>query len=42
MHWLWVLYFGYIWPSLKSNGPEAVVQTFVYAGIWLSHLPAVP
>ena len=27
MHWLWVLYFGYIWPSLKSNGPEAVVHS---------------
>ena len=47
MNWLYTLYFGYIWPSLKSNGPEAGVQTIVYAGIlyavyppfrkWLTH-----
>ena len=27
------LWFGYFWPSLKGNGPEALVQTVVYAAI---------
>jgi hypothetical protein len=32
-HWLYSLYFGYVWPSLKGNGPEALVQTVLYAAI---------
>ena len=28
MHTLW---FGYFWPSLKGNGPEAIAQSVVYA-----------
>lgn len=27
------LWFSYFWPSLKGNGPEALVQTVLYAGI---------
>ena len=30
-HWLYTAWFGYTWPSLKGNGPEALVQTVVYA-----------
>lgn len=30
LHYQW---FGYFWPSLKGNGPEALVQTVAYAAI---------
>ena len=30
MNWLYTLYFGYLWPSLKGNGPEALAQTIIY------------
>ena len=30
-HWLSSLWFNYCWPSLKGNGPEAAIQTLVYA-----------
>ena len=33
MNWLYTLWFGYVWPSLKGNGPEALVQTVVYGVI---------
>jgi hypothetical protein len=39
MHWLWVLYFDYLWPSLKSNGPEAAAQTIVYGAIAFAVYP---
>ena len=35
------LWFNYFWPSLKGNGPEALVQTVVYAGIGLTLVPVV-
>ena len=35
MNWL----YGYIWSSLKGNGPEALVQTIVYAGILYTCYP---
>ena len=47
MHTLWYLWIAYFWPSLKGNGPEALVQTLVYAAIaivlypplrdWITH-----
>jgi hypothetical protein len=39
MHWLWVLWFGYCWPSLKGNGPEAVIQTVVYFVLAVVFIP---
>jgi len=39
MNWLYTLWFGYVWPSLKGNGPEALVQTVVYAAIALAVYP---
>lgn len=41
MHWLWVLYFDYVWPSIKGNGPEAVVQTLVYGALAVIFIPPV-
>jgi hypothetical protein len=36
MHVLYVLWFGYTYPSLKGNGPEALFQTFLYGLLaWL-------
>ena len=29
MHWLWVLWFDYGYPSLKGNGPEAIIQVTI-------------
>lgn len=26
MHWLYTLWYGYVYPSLKGNGPEAAVE----------------
>ena len=47
MHALWTFWLNYFWASLKGNGPEAIIQTIVYAGIayavyppfrkWLMH-----
>lgn len=47
MHEITYLWIDYFWSSLKSNGPEALVQTVVYTGIafaiyppfrkWLKH-----
>ena len=31
LNWLHYVWFAYFWPSLKGNGPEALVQTVVYA-----------
>jgi hypothetical protein len=39
MHPLYVLWYGYFWPSLKGNGPEAIVQTIVYAVIAYLFIP---
>jgi hypothetical protein len=39
VNWLYTLWFGYVWPSLKGNGPEAVVQTIVYGGIAYIFVP---
>jgi hypothetical protein len=43
LHWDWAsnLWFGYTWPSLKGNGPEALVQTIVYAGVAVILIPPV-
>jgi hypothetical protein len=38
-HWLWSLWFGYVYPSLKGNGPEAICQTIVYGIIALIVVP---
>jgi hypothetical protein len=27
------MWFGYFWPSLQGNGPEALVQTVVYGAV---------
>jgi hypothetical protein len=39
MHWLWILWYGYAWPSLKGNGPEALIQTVVYFVIAVIFIP---
>ena len=41
MNWLYVLWYGYFWPSLKGNGPEALVQTVVYGLLAYLFLPPV-
>jgi predicted lipoprotein len=41
VHWLYVLWFNYTWPSLKGNGPEAIVQTIVYAAAATLLIPPV-
>ena len=40
-HWLTTLWFGYTWPSLQGNGPEALVQTIVYGLIALVFVPPI-
>jgi hypothetical protein len=40
-HWLPSLWFGYTWPSLKGNGPEALVQTIVYGAVAIILIPPV-
>lgn len=39
MHVLYTLWFGYAWPSLKGNGPEALVQTIAYAAVAMAVYP---
>ena len=39
MHVLYTLWFGYAWPSLKGNGPEALIQTVAYAAIAIAIYP---
>ena len=41
VNWLHELWFGYFWPSLQGNGPEALVQTVVYGAIALVFIPPV-
>ena len=41
LHGAWSLWFNYFWPSLKGNGPEALVQTVVYGGIAVLLVPVV-
>lgn len=41
MHWLQTLWFGYAWPSLKGNGPEALIQTVVYGALAVIFVPVV-
>lgn len=38
IHTLW---FGYFWPSLKGNGPEALIQTAVYGALAYILIPPV-
>ncbi len=38
MHNIW---YGYFWPSLRGNGPEALFQTVVYALIAVTFVPVV-
>lgn len=35
------LWFNYFWPSLKGNGPEALVQTVVYGLIAIVFVPPI-
>ena len=35
------LWFGYFWPSLQGNGPEALIQTVVYGAIAVLFVPPV-
>ena len=39
--WMSNLWLGYFWPSLKGNGPEALVQTVVYGAIAAVFVPFV-
>lgn len=39
MNWLHTLWFGYGWPSLQGNGPEALIQTIIYGAIALIFIP---
>ena len=39
MHVLYILWYGYAWPSLKGNGPEALIQTIAYAAIAVAVYP---
>ena len=39
MHTLYVLWFGYFKPSLYGNGPEALIQTVVYAAVAVAVYP---
>ena len=39
MHVLYILWFGYTWPSLKGNGPEALAQTVAYAAVAVAVYP---
>ena len=39
MHWLYTLWYGYAWPSLKGNGPEAGIQTLLYGAIAYAIVP---
>lgn len=39
MHELNYIWINYFWASLKGNGPEAVVQTIVYALIAYTFIP---
>lgn len=41
VNWLHHLWFGYFWPSLEGNGPEALVQTVVYGIIAYLFIPVV-
>jgi|ERR1017187_4584081 hypothetical protein len=41
MSWIANLWFNYFWPSLKGNGPEAIVQTVVYALIAVIFVPPI-
>ena len=41
MNWLYTLWYGYFWPSLKGNGPEALVQTIVYGALAYLLVPVV-
>jgi hypothetical protein len=37
----YTLWYGYAWPSLKGNGPEALIQTIVYGLIALVFVPPI-
>lgn len=41
MGWLHTLWFAYAWSSLKSNGPEALVQTLVYGVLASIFIPII-
>jgi hypothetical protein len=41
VNWLYSLWYGYFWPSLKGNGPEALVQTVTYGAVGLTLIPVV-
>jgi hypothetical protein len=41
MHELSYIWINYFWSSLKGNGPEALVQTVVYAGAAYLFIPPV-
>ena len=35
------LWFGYAWPSIKGNGPEAIFQTVLYGAIAIIFVPPI-
>ena len=39
LNWCHYMWFGYFWPSLKGNGPEAIAQTVVYGVIGYAVYP---
>jgi hypothetical protein len=40
-HWLGSLWFNYTWPSVKGNGPEAALQTLLYAAFAVAIIPPI-
>lgn len=41
MGWLHTLWFGYFYPSIKGNGPEAIIQTVAYFLIAVALVPVL-
>ena len=40
-HQLYVFWYGYTYPSLKGNGPEALFQTVLYGAIAIAFIPLI-
>ena len=39
MRWISYVWIDYFWSSLKGNGPEALVQTVIYAALAFMFIP---
>ena len=39
MHEIWYVWINYFWSSLKSNGPEALLQTVFYGAVGAALYP---